>query len=106
MAVIFLIGYRGSGKTTVARMLAQRLGWTWLDADEELERRAGRTIRTIFAEEGESGFRDREATLLEELAGRRECVVATGGGVVLRETNRQRLRTTGVIVWLTADAAT
>src|SRR5262245_20432961 len=64
--VIFLIGYRCTGKTTVARLLADRLGWGWRDADLELERRHG-SIRRLFAEEGEAGFRDKEAAVLAEL---------------------------------------
>jgi shikimate kinase len=103
---IFLVGLRGSGKTTVARLLAERLGWQWADADALLEARHGRSIRQIFAEEGEAGFRDKEAALLEELCGLRRHVIATGGGVVLRPENRQRLRAAGFVVWLTADAAT
>jgi shikimate kinase len=102
---IFLIGYRGSGKTSVAQALAGRLGWDWLDADTVLEARHGRTIREIFAEEGEAGFRDKEAALLEELCQRERHVIATGGGVVLRPANRERLAR-GLVVWLTADAAT
>jgi shikimate kinase len=104
--LLFLIGYRGTGKTTVARLLAGRLGWQWLDADDLLEERAGRRIRTIFAEEGEAGFRDREAALLEDLGRLSRHVVATGGGMVLREENRRRLRETGQVVWLTADGPT
>jgi shikimate kinase len=102
---IFLVGYRGSGKTSVARLLAGRLGWNWLDADDLLERRLGRTVRQIFAEEGEAGFRAHEAALLAELAELDQHVVATGGGVVLRPENRVRLRG-GRVVWLTADGAT
>ncbi len=104
--VIFLIGYRGTGKTTVARLLAERLGWKWVDADEALEKRAGLSIREIFAAEGEAGFRDLEERLLEELCRLENCVIATGGGVVLREANRRRLRQAGRVVWLTADAHT
>jgi len=70
-----------------------------------LEQRAGRSIRELFAVEGEAGFRDREAGLLEELAALRRHVVATGGGVVLREANRPLLRR-GFVVWLRADAET
>jgi shikimate kinase len=103
---IFLVGYRGSGKSTVARMLANTLGWQWLDADAELEARLGRSIRQVFAEEGEVGFRDHEATLLEELCRREQHVIATGGGAVLRPANRERLRASGWVVWLTADART
>jgi shikimate kinase len=103
---IFLIGPRGSGKSTIARLLAQRLGWDWVDADDVLELRHGKAIRAIFAEEGEGGFRDKEAAVLVELCGRRRCVVSTGGGVVVREANRVLLRNSGCVVWLTADAAT
>ncbi len=104
--MIFLIGPRGSGKSTVAVLLAEQLGWGWADADACLEERAGRSIRQVFAEEGEAGFREREAAVLAELCGRERCVVATGGGVVLRDDNRARLRAAGRCVWLTADAAT
>jgi shikimate kinase len=103
--LIFLIGYRGTGKSTVARLLAAALGWDCIDADPLLEERHGRTIRQIFAAEGEAGFRDKEAALLQELCQRRQTVVATGGGVILREANRQRLKA-GWVVWLTADPAT
>jgi 3-dehydroquinate dehydratase / shikimate dehydrogenase len=101
--LLFLIGYRGAGKTTVAQLLADRLGWIWADADAVLEDRYGKTIREIFAEEGESGFREKEAAILEELTGFDGCVIATGGGVVLREDNRQRLKL-GPVVWLQAPA--
>jgi len=104
--VIFLIGYRGTGKTTVARLLAEALGWPWLDADELLERRYGQTIRDIFATEGEEAFRDKEEAILSELCQLKEHVIATGGGVVLREQNRERLRKSGWVVWLTTDVDT
>jgi shikimate kinase len=90
----------------VARLLAGRLGWQWLDADAMLEDRHGRTILDIFATEGETGFRAKEAAILEELCQLSEHVIATGGGVVLRESNRLRLRESGRVVWLTADAPT
>jgi len=104
--LVFLIGYRGTGKTTVSRLLGERLGWGWLDADTALEERSGRSIATIFAEEGEAGFRDKEEMLLEELCRLQQHVVATGGGIVLRATNRERLRSAGFVAWLTADAET
>jgi shikimate kinase len=103
---VFLIGYRGTGKTTVARLLAARIGWSWRDADDVMEQRHGRTIREIFALEGETGFRDKEAALLEELCALRTHVIATGGGALLRPENRQRLRASGFVVWLSADADT
>jgi len=100
---IFLIGYRGTGKSTVARLLADRLGIEAIDADAELERRAGKTIRTMFAEDGERAFRDLESTLLAEFGDRDDVVIATGGGVILRPENRAILKT-GRVVWLTAPA--
>lgn len=104
MSRIILVGYRGTGKTTVGRLLAGRLGWTFTDADTELEVRAGRTIAEIFAAEGESGFRDREAAVLAALAARPDHVIATGGGAVLRPANRGLLRAAGFVAWLHAPA--
>src|SRR5436305_1450839 len=103
---MFLVGYRGSGKSTVARLLAERLGWAWVDADDVLEQRAGRPIRAIFADEGEAGFRDRETAVLADLCRLRRHVVATGGGVVLRDNNRDLLRRSGLGGWLAADVET
>ena len=99
--LLFLIGYRGSGKTATARHLAERLGWNWLDADAVLEERFGRSIRQIFAEEGEAGFRAKESAILEELCSLQDHVIATGGGGVLAPTNRVLLKR-GAIVWLKA----
>jgi shikimate kinase len=103
---VFLVGYRGTGKTTVARLLAHHLGWQWLDADDVLERRAGLSIRQVFEAEGEAGFRRRESAILEELCGLRQHVIATGGGVVQSAANRERLKAAGRVVWLTADVQT
>jgi shikimate kinase len=100
---LFLIGYRGTGKTTVAQLLARRLGWSGIDADAVLEERSGRSIRLIFEQEGEAGFREKESALLEELCRSCNQVIATGGGVVLRPANREQLRASGTIIWLTAD---
>jgi shikimate kinase len=106
MSRIYLIGYRGTGKSTVGALVAARLGWSFVDADEVLERRAGRSIQEIFAAEGETGFRDREQAILNELANLEKHVIATGGGVILRPANRERLRASGLVVWLTASPAT
>jgi shikimate kinase len=103
---IILIGYRGAGKTTVGHYLANRLGWTFADADDLIEAVAGQSIAEIFASEGEPGFRDREAAALAELCARPACVIATGGGAILREANRLLLRKSGFVVWLTAAPET
>ncbi len=102
---IFLIGYRGTGKTTVARLVAQRLGRESIDADKEIERRAGKTIAAIFADDGEPPFRDLESAVVADLA-RTRLVISTGGGAVLREANRAAMQAAGPIVWLTASVDT
>ncbi len=101
---IVLIGYRGTGKSTVGRILAERLGRAFVDSDREIEARSGRSIRALFAESGEPSFRDREEQTLAELTdGFPGAVLATGGGAILRESNRRRLRDFGFVAWLTAD---
>jgi len=105
-SLLFLIGYRGTGKTTVARLLAEKLGWKWLDADDVLETRFGRSIRAIFADEGETGFREKETAVLADLCKLQNHVVATGGGVIMRSENREQMRQAGLVVWLYADADT
>ncbi len=100
---VFLIGYRGCGKTTVAAHVAALLGWPWLDADAVLEERAGQSIKQIFAEGGEGAFRDLESAVVADLAARERHVIALGGGAVLREQNRQALSGRGLVVWLQAS---
>ena len=107
MTNIALIGYRATGKTTVAKELASRLsGWNWVDADVEIERSAGKTIAQIFQESGESGFRDLESTVTAELLLRPQTIIATGGGVVIRQENRELLKRSAFVVWLKASADT
>lgn len=103
---LVLIGYRGTGKTTVAQALSQRLGWSWVDADVELEARAGRTIAQIFATDGEPVFRDLESQVIADLVLQDNVVIAAGGGAILRPENRAALRSRGRVVWLTASIAT
>jgi shikimate kinase len=103
---IFLIGYRGTGKSTVARELAARLGWDWVDADDLIEQRAGKSIAAIFSDDGETAFRDLESDVVNELCGRQRTIVALGGGAILREENRQVIRAAGPVVWLTAKVDT
>jgi shikimate kinase len=102
--VITLIGYRGTGKSTLAPALALRLGWEWIDADVELERRAGRSIREIFATDGEPEFRRLERELLAELLRRDRLVLAAGGGAILNEATRADLKAAGPVIWLRASA--
>ncbi|RUL85065.1 shikimate kinase [Tautonia sociabilis] len=104
---IALVGYRATGKSTVGRIVADRLGWPFEDADRALERRAGKPIAAIFAEQGENAFRDLEQRILAELAdGRSPMVLATGGGVVLRQENRDALGRFGFVAWLAARPET
>ncbi len=105
-APIFLIGYRGTGKSAVARELASRLGYSWVDADDAIEQHAGKSIARIFVDDGESAFRQMEAGIVAELVGERRTVVALGGGAVLRDENRQTIRAAGPVVWLTASVTT
>lgn len=101
-SALFLIGYRGTGKTSTAQLLALRLGWDWVDADVEVELRAGKSIAAIFADDGEPAFRDLESAVLADLARRERTVVALGGGVVMRETNRAVIKPLPHVVWLRA----
>ncbi|MBN2022705.1 MAG: shikimate kinase [Pirellulales bacterium] len=102
--LLILIGYRATGKTTLAGLLAARLGWDWIDADVEIERRAGKSIKRIFAEDGEPAFRELEVQVTADLCARDRLVLAAGGGAPMREENRRAMRAAGRVVWLTASA--
>ena len=104
MGNIFLTGYRATGKTTVARLVAQALGKQAIDADVYIEQQAGMTIAEIFTEEGEQGFRNRETIVVQELADRENLVIALGGGAIVREKNREALQGRGITIWLRASA--
>jgi shikimate kinase len=99
---IFLVGLMGAGKTSVGKILARRLGKTFIDSDREIERSTGVRIPVIFEIEGEAGFRARETRLLAELVQRRNVVLATGGGAVLAAANRSGLAQNGTVVYLRA----
>lgn len=101
-----LIGYRATGKTTVAQHLALQLGYDWVDADVEVELAAGKSIAAIFADEGEPSFRQRETQVLQQLCSRERSVLALGGGAVLAEANREVLQECGAVVWLKASVET
>ena len=100
---VFLIGPMGVGKTTIGKILASDLKMDFFDTDLEIERRTGATVSWIFDVEGESGFRNREEDLVEELTKINSLVLATGGGVVIREKNRQTLSNRGFVVYLRAN---
>ena len=103
---VSLIGYRGTGKTSVGRALSALLKCDHLDSDHEIVRRAKRTIADIFAEDGETAFRDLEEKAIRELTGRDgQNVLSVGGGAILREANREALKSAGAVVWLKAEVA-
>jgi shikimate kinase len=97
---IYLVGPMGSGKTAVGRRLATLLDKQFLDSDTEIEKRTGVDVRYIFEKEGEARFREREREVIAEITGLDGVVVATGGGAVLDARNRERLATTGTVVYL------
>lgn len=98
-SALFLIGMMASGKSTVGKALAARLGWNFFDVDREVERRTGVTVAEIFEKEGEAGFRRRETEMMAELTIRPGCIVAMGGGAPLFEVNRKLLKR-GLVVML------
>ena len=97
---IYLVGMMGAGKTSIGRLLSKRSRRRFYDSDHVIEERTGVTIPTIFDLEGEQSFRDREEAVIAELARLSNIVLATGGGAVLRENNRQALCSSGIIVYL------
>lgn len=99
---IFLVGFMGAGKTTVGRVLADRLGYRYCDADKTVEMQSGKTITEIFAEHGEEHFRDLESSTLESLSRKEKQIIATGGGVMMRDYNRDVMKRAGVTVYLRA----
>jgi len=101
---VLLIGMMASGKTTVGRIVAERLGWEYVDSDAQIEERTGRTVRQIFEQDGESAFRVEEKAALEgAIAESRPLVVGVAGGAVLDLGTRELLRQSGTVVWLRAD---
>ncbi len=102
---IFLIGPMGAGKSTIGRRLAKSLNKSFVDSDHQIEERTGVDIPTIFDIEGEDGFRKREAAMIDELSQSSNIVLATGGGAILREENRQHLMSRGTVIYLQTSVA-
>lgn len=104
---VLLIGMMGAGKTTTGRLLAQKLGWPYLDSDEQIELQTGKTVPEIWKEQGEPAFRAEESRVLAE-ACRSDgpAVISVAGGAVLDPANRELISGAGLVVWLRADAAT
>lgn len=100
MRNVFLVGPMGAGKSTIGRLLAKELKYPFKDSDREIEARTGADIPWIFDVEGEEGFREREESMIAELVGEQGIVLATGGGVVMREANRRALSGHGLVVYL------
>ncbi|RCS29102.1 shikimate kinase [Rhodanobacter denitrificans] len=97
---LFLIGPTGAGKTSIGRRLAAHYGLSFVDLDQEIEHHCGVDVNTVFAIEGEAGFRQRESALLDECSRRPGVLLATGAGAVLAEPNRRHLAGRGYVVWL------
>ena len=102
---IFLVGLMGAGKTSVGRLLSKRLSMPFFDSDLVIEDKTGVTVMVIFDIEGESGFRVRESKVINELTKKRGIVLATGGGVILSEFNRNSLKNNGMVIYLHAKVA-
>ena len=101
---LYLIGYRGSGKTTVAPIVAEKLGWDWLDSDTLIEAAAECSIAEIFGRHGELAFRELESKIIAQLSEADNQVIALGGGAILAPENRQLVANNGKSVWLNASA--
>ena len=100
---LIFIGLMGAGKTTIGKCLAQRLGWQFYDSDQEVVKRTGVPISTIFELEGEASFREREHAVISDLSQLKHCVIATGGGAILRHENRQLLQQSGTVIYLSTS---
>ncbi len=100
---IILVGFMGTGKSSIGKLLSEELNWNFVDTDTLIEQSAGMTISEIFQQKGESKFRDMESDILETVLSKDNQVVATGGGIVLREENIKKIKENGLMIGLTAS---
>jgi shikimate kinase len=103
---IVLVGFMGTGKSTIGRFLAEKLGWELVDTDHYIEKQEGMSIAELFSKQGEAYFRAAETRAIQAIMNRTHQVVATGGGAVLAADNRVSLKTNGYVVALTASVET
>lgn len=103
---LYLTGYRGTGKSTVSKLLGEALSLPVWDSDREIETRSNSTIKAIFEQRGEAAFRDLEETVVRDLSSGETAIIALGGGAILRKSTRETILETGLCVWLTASPHT
>lgn len=102
MKNVVLIGFMGTGKTSTGRLLANKLGYSFVDTDQRIEKEYKMTIKEMFSQHGEAYFREKEAAMVQKLAGQKRMVISTGGGTILNPENRRILRSCGCVISLTA----
>ncbi len=101
--LIYLTGFMGSGKTTIAPILANTLGYSFIDIDREIEHLTGKKVSEIFSELGEDYFREVERSLLTDVRGREGCVISLGGGTIANDTNLRLIKDSGILIYLRVD---
>ncbi|MCD7824505.1 MAG: shikimate kinase [Clostridiaceae bacterium] len=103
---IFLIGFMGVGKTSTSRQLSKKLKTEEIDTDAMIVQQEGKSISAIFEDSGEACFRDLETKLLDQIADRKPCIVSCGGGMAMRQTNVEKMKACGTVIFLTAEPET
>lgn len=104
-SLVFLTGFMGSGKSTIAPLLASTIGYDYLDIDTEIEKRLGKKVTQIFQEYGEAFFREFEHSLLDEFSRKDHCVISLGGGTIVHNNNLATIKSSGILVYLKAEPA-
>ena len=104
--VVYLTGFMASGKSTIGPILANTVGWNFIDLDKEIEKKENKKIRTIFEENGEKYFRERETDVLKTLSGNKNLIVALGGGTLVNSENRKIISESGLLIYLKCSPET